>query len=558
MDGGEKTLSEDPHDEATNLQLQRFLDRQGWIRQISDLALRAIEPQGFLDGAACLLRDGLEARAVLLFERRSSEDMTLVARCLHPSEPDPVQTDGEILHVPVSLFDRFRVCVEADAEAVAPSLPVALSPVPPQICIVPLHARDSLIGGILGWGSAHCCCHSDEDFLRDASAVLALGLERFIQDRSTRMGERLRGLGNLAGGLAHELNNLLMALRANLDVLRFRSEGMGVDEELTRIDACVDSASSLVDQILGFARMGREQRYLVSVPTVVHQALGVLEASLPRGTRVETKIHSEALVRASPALVGQVCSNLILNAVQAAGPEGTVWLELDDLELEAALPVHGGRVGPGAFARLQVHDDGPGIPEEHRERVFDPFFSTKAKGEGTGLGLPFVQGVVAAQGGGICLRSRPGGGTTATVYLPTEAEAAAEHVQPGHDARPSPAGVRVLLVDDEDLVREGVSRLLRHLGFGVIECDSAQAALDVLERDTPIDVVLTDEEMPNMRGHELAAEIKRRRRNLSVVMLLSSPGMHEELLGNRDVAAIITKPVRGELLARKLLSVVEG
>ncbi len=361
-----------------------------------------------------------------------------------------------------------------------------------------------------------------------------------------RESQKMEAIGTLAGGVAHDFNNLLAAILGNLVLAR---EDVGSDhpaqESLAEINRAAIRARQLVQQILTFSRRGAQVMEHQPLLPLVEEALGLMRSLLPAGVRLVSRLAREPL----PALVDatqlqQVLMNLCTNAWQAfAGRGGEVTVALERVALDAAQALKLGALEPGAYARLSVADNGPGMDEATQRRVFEPFFTTKAPGAGTGLGLAVVHGIVKAHRGAIGLSSEPGAGTRFDVYLPLAASAAA----PPPSASPLPAtpveapvptGRHVVYIDDYEALVFLVGRLLRKQGYRVSTFESGEAALAWFgaHPHEPVDLLVTDQNMPGMAGVDVVRELRRLRPALR--MAIVSGHVSDTLIAEATAAGV--------------------
>ncbi len=349
-----------------------------------------------------------------------------------------------------------------------------------------------------------------------------------------RESQKMEAIGTLAGGVAHDFNNVLAGILGNVSLARQDlPAGHPALQSLEQIGKAGLRARSLVQQILAFSR--RQPQALVNQPLgpLVEETLSLMRATLPAAVTLQAQLPPQALhVRADATQIQQVVMNLCTNAWHALPTGGgriTVGLE------EVVCDAHGAPAGPaaGRWAHLWVRDDGCGIDEANRARIFEPFFTTKPVGQGTGLGLAVVHGIVASHGGSISVDSHPGAGSCFNLHFPL--------AQAGSDASPprggEPAmqarGQHVLYIDDDEIMLVTVERLLQRAGYRVTAFLDARDALAAL-RDAPgaFDLVVTDFSMPALSGTDVAREAARLRTDLPV--LISSGYISDEL---RDEAA---------------------
>ncbi|WP_372623996.1 ATP-binding protein, partial [Falsiroseomonas sp.] len=339
--------------------------------------------------------------------------------------------------------------------------------------------------------------------------------------------QKMDTLGQLTGGVAHDFNNLLMAVLGNLAIARRRAE-KSAPELLRQLDNATQAAergAALTQRLLAFAR----RQDLKPVPVDLHGLLLGLEALLRRsaGPLVTLELDAPAGLPAAlvdPHALELALVNLAVNARDAM-PEGgrlRVRLALEEGRLE-------GRLAAGRWLTVAVADTGAGMDEATLMRAVDPFFTTKAPGQGTGLGLSMVHGLAAQSGGALVLESAPGEGTTATLWLPVSARPPAAPAAPdARQAELEPGRGAVLVVDDEPLVLESTAAMLEELGYDPVCASSAAAALELLHRRSDVALVLTDHAMPGMTGAALALQLMRERPGLPVILATGYAGARGE------------------------------
>jgi len=350
-------------------------------------------------------------------------------------------------------------------------------------------------------------------------AVMSDISREVVLETQLRQSQKLEAIGTLAGGIAHDFNNLLVPIigctEAALERIPQNDE---THDLLDDVHAAAERARELVSQILTFSRRSEPRREPRQAAPVMREGARLLRAMLPAGIRIEERINDDVgAVRADATELHQVIMNLATNAYHAMRRSGGILtLSLESVPPDRLPDAATAHPAP-AYICLTVGDTGVGMDEKALERVFDPFYTTKAAGEGTGLGLAMVHGTVAALGGAIDVKSWPGAGTIVRVYLPRTAE----EVKPAAAPVPirSGRGQHVLLVDDELAVRRVALRMLERGGFRVTDAASADEALRKFSaRPELFDVVLTDFNMPGMNGIELAAAIREIRSDTPVIL----------------------------------------
>ncbi len=380
--------------------------------------------------------------------------------------------------------------------------------------------------------------------------------ERFKQ--RLRQAEKMEAVGRLAGGVAHDFNNVLAGVLAYGEML---FEEAPQDSPLKRYAQNVLTAAThgreLVEQILAYSRSQRGKRGPVDLANVVAETLELLRGSLPAGIRLEASAPESPLIVIGDATqLHQVAMNLCSNAIHAMSAGGTLRVILETVDLTAERVLSHGMLGPGRYARLIVEDGGSGMDEATLERIFEPFFTTKEIGHGTGLGLSLVYAIITDSGGAIDVQSAPGQGSTFTVYL-RQAQAAAKAAA-GLAAPPRGHGERVLLIDDEAPVLAATAEMLSRLGYEAVPFCDSRAALAAFEAAPErFDVVVTDEVMPGLTGTELARMLRHRRPDLPIVLTSGYSGatLTHGALG-AGVSELLTKPLQSREMAAALARVL--
>jgi PAS domain S-box-containing protein len=376
-----------------------------------------------------------------------------------------------------------------------------------------------------------------------------------------RQAQKMEAIGTLAGGIAHDFNNILGAILGYGELAQQHSaEGSPLRRYLDNVMHAAERAQLLIERILGFSRSGLGNRAPVNVQFVVQETLELLEAGLPPGIRLESRIESgNSAVIGDATYFHQVVMNLCTNAVQAMEGGGALCVLLECAVVNESRTLARGLIHPGSYVRLTVRDTGTGIPPAVLDRMFDPFFTTKGVGQGTGLGLSLVHGIVSDLGGAIEVRSKAGEGTTFEIWLPVAGVAATPSVEA---ARPLPHGngETVMIVDDERALVALAEEIAAQLGYEAVGFDSSRAALAAFTAQPQrFDAVLTDEAMPDLVGSELAFEIRRLRPEVPIILMSGHGGPQ---LTNRaaeiGVNEVLRKPLHRLDLAESLVRVLES
>jgi PAS domain S-box-containing protein len=358
--------------------------------------------------------------------------------------------------------------------------------------------------------------------------------------------QKMEAIGTLAGGIAHDFNNILAAMLgytelALLDVPASSKVGRNLHEVLT----AGKRARDLVQQILAFSRQQVPQRQPVHLPRLVQEGLSLLRASLPSTITIRAMLEEPVgAVLVDPTQIHQVLINLCANAEHAMRARGGLLeVSLDEIEVDAAFASAYPTLHTGPHVRLRVRDTGHGIAPDIRAQIFDPFFTTKEVGEGSGMGLAVVHGIVTSHGGTITVSSAPGEGTTFDIYLP-RAETVPNRPSPAEETVPG-GTERILFIDDEPALTRMGKDMLEHLGYTVVVQTSSLDALELFSRDpNAFDLVITDQTMPYMTGEELAAAIRRQRPELPVILCTGfSHTMTRDKAAALGLRAFLFKPL---------------
>ncbi len=362
-----------------------------------------------------------------------------------------------------------------------------------------------------------------------------------------RQSQKLESMGQLTGGVAHDFNNLLTPIIGALDLLQRRS--VGGEREQRLVDGALASAERakvLVQRLLAFARRQPLQAVPVDLETLIGNMIDLVDStSGPQVRVVMDAAPALPRVKADPNQIEMAILNLAVNARDAMPGGGTLTVSAQPERLDNGNPAG---LAAGDYVRLAVADTGIGMDAETLKRAIEPFFSTKGVGRGTGLGLSMVHGLAAQLGGALTIKSRPGVGTVVDLHLPITSEQAEREAEEADMDGGAGAGT-VLLVDDEEIVRATTADMLADLGYIVVEADSAEAALRLLDSDTRIDLLVTDHLMPGMTGTELIRELRGRRRDMPALLI---SGYAENDGVSADLPRL-TKPFRRAELAAALL-----
>ena len=376
-----------------------------------------------------------------------------------------------------------------------------------------------------------------------------------------RQTQKMEAIGTLAGGIAHDFNNILTPILGYAELVRGQlAAGSPAWINQGEIVKAGIRAKELVQQILTISRRNEHEQKPVEITLIVKEALKLLRSSIPSTIEIRQQIDPNCgLVMADPTQIHQVIMNLCTNAYQAMQEKGGVLgVSLTEVKLGPEIfPLHL-HLQPGKYLKLEISDTGHGVPSEIRERIFEPYFTTKAERKGTGLGLAVVHGIVQAHRGHITVYSEPGMGATFHVYLPRiETEATAAATEPEEKI---PRGTeRILLVDDEETICRMEYAMLSAMGYQVTALSSSMDSLEVFRRQPDnFDLVITDMTMPNMTGSELAQRIMALRADVPIILCTGfSELINEEKAKALGLRGFIMKPVDMLNLAKTVRRVLD-
>ena len=388
------------------------------------------------------------------------------------------------------------------------------------------------------------------------SMVQDVTQHKLLEDQ-LRQAQKMEAIGRLAGGVAHDFNNLLTAISgySNLVLDRLHARDSDLIEDVREIDKAAQRAHSLTRQLLAFSRKQLLQPQILSVNDVVGDMDAMLRRLIGEDIEIITVYGSGlARVQADPGQLQQVIINLVVNARDEMPGGGTLSIETaNEVVSPAEASRRGSEASAGSFVKFTIRDTGRGMDSETKARLFEPFFTKKGVGKGTGLGLATVYGIVKQSGGFIDVESAPGEGASFTIYLPSVLAEVATPVDKEPAPEPTPGGVEtILLVEDEDMVRRYVATVLSGAGYHVLIASDGHQALRIAEEER-IDLLLTDVVMPKISGPELAERL-----GLPVLYMSGYTGdlieQHEML---KPGMAYIQKPFTAGDLKRKIRSALD-
>ncbi len=370
-------------------------------------------------------------------------------------------------------------------------------------------------------------------------------------ENQVRQSQKMQAIGTLAGGVAHDFNNILTAILGYAELSQALSEEHTVlHDNLGEVIIGAERAGKLINQILQFSRQSEKSVSTLQIDLIVNEVLKLLRASLPANIEIIANLSKGAMVKADPTQMHQVVLNLCTNAFQVLEDTGgEIKVGLEEVVLGPRQGLEIGNLSPGVYVCITVEDNGKGIPKEYITRIFEPYFTTKAKNEGTGLGLSVVHGIINDHRGAVKVESTLGKGTKFSLYIPA---ADPEEDDWKVDGKFTVfKGGRILIVDDEPQIVSLQSQVLEHLGYEVVSCTVSKVALKKFqEADGGFDLVITDMGMPEMTGLELFEEIKKLQPQSKVLLCTGySKLVTRENAEELGLAGYLAKPFNAEDLA---------
>lgn len=375
--------------------------------------------------------------------------------------------------------------------------------------------------------------------------------------------QKMEAIGALAGGIAHDFNNILTPIIGYCEMcLQEVTKGEGLYRKISQVLKSSLRAKELVSQILAFSRKGEQEIKPVQLSLIVKEALNFLRSSIPSTIEIRRRIDPEAAsgkVLACPTRIHQIMINLCTNAAYAMGEKGgTLDVAVSRYEFGAGGGHGSVELDPGSYLKLIVSDTGHGIDEEIQHRIFEPYFTTKPAGEGTGLGLSVVYGIVKSLGGDISVTSEPGQGAVFEVLLPM-AEVPAETAEDIDQNLPAGIG-HILLVDDEPAIVEMQREMVEHLGYRATVKHGSLEALDSFRADPHgFDLIMTDQTMPHMTGNELAGEALKIRGDIPIILCTGFSETVDAKTAKEDgIRGFLMKPLSLRAMAYEISRVLKG
>ena len=373
----------------------------------------------------------------------------------------------------------------------------------------------------------------------------------------------MEAIGVLAGGIAHDFNNILGVILGYAEmVYEDCSPNSVMAGDLEQIIIAGNRAKDLVKQILAFSRQAEAERIVLQPAIIVKEILKLLRATLPTTIDIKQDIDSKSwLIEADPTQVHQMLMNICTNAFHAMEETGgTLDISLENVTLGKKDLVNVENVLPGDFVHLSVKDTGPGIPPEIKTRIFDPYFTTKVVGKGTGMGLAIVHGIISSYKGFIRCDSKVGEGTTFDIFIPVVDDHAEMAEKPVEPSSADSKNEHILFVDDEEILAIMVQSMLERLGYRVTFRTSSLEALVTFRNDPDaFDLVITDQTMPGMTGFDLARRMLQIKPQIPIILCTGfSTSISEGKAKSAGIKGFAMKPLAKKEIGNLIRTVLSA
>ena len=395
---------------------------------------------------------------------------------------------------------------------------------------------------------------------RDITERKLFESEKLNLEAQLQQAQKMEAIGTLAGGIAHDFNNILSAVIGYSEIaIKDAERETLVYESLSEVLKAGDRAKNLVNQILTFSRQTEHESKPVQVKIIMNEVLKLLRASLPATIEIRSYLQSQSAVMADPTHIHQIVMNLCTNAYHAMRETGGLMeVRLEDVRLGREDTEKHPELRSGSYIKIAVSDTGQGMEPYVLERIFNPFYTTKEKGEGTGMGLSVVHGIVKNGGGSIFVQSEPGKGSCFEILFPVIEKVKAADPTVG-DAIPT-GTEKVLFVDDEKAIADLNRILLESLGYEVTTRTSPIEALELFKfQSDRFDIVITDMTMPKMTGRELAEHLHRIKPDIPIILCTGfSTDIDENRAASMGISALIYKPILSRDIAQAIRNALDN
>ena len=403
----------------------------------------------------------------------------------------------------------------------------------------------------LEYGKSFVSVHTDISELKQAKS------EKKKFEAKLQQAQKMESIGTLAGGIAHDFNNILSSVLGYTELaLGGVEKGTELEDDLQEVRKAGMRAKDLVKQILTFARQSDEADMPIQINIIAKEVLKFIKSSIPSTIQINNKIYSDSLIMGSSTQIHQVLMNLCTNAAQAMEEKGGMLeVSVNDTTIDKMFMIP--NLIPGEYIEIKVSDTGMGIAPQNLHTIFEPYFTTKPVGEGTGMGLAVVHGIIEKYGGKISVNSTIGKGTCFTIYLPITKKRKV-HMHAEKEELPH-GNENILFVDDEAPIAKMGSKVLEQLGYSVTTRTSSVEALELFKSmPQEFDLVVTDMTMPNMTGDKMAVEMMKIRSDIPVVLCTGyNKQISEESAAELGIKALAHKPIVKADLAKTVRKVLD-
>ena len=385
--------------------------------------------------------------------------------------------------------------------------------------------------------------------------------QKILLQQQLHQAQKMEAIGTLAGGIAHDFNNILAAIIGYTEIARDACvEGSDISRNLGKVLDAGQRAVDLVRQILAFSRQAENESISIQPARIIQEAIKLLRPVLPSTIIIKEHLDTATnSILADPIQIHRIVMNLCTNAYHAMEQTGgRLDIELKNCELAADDLKQQQNVQPGKFVVLSVRDTGPGISASIKDKIFDPYFTTKEFGKGSGMGLAIVHGIVKKAGGFITCTSEPGKGADFQVYFPVHKQ---KNISEHTPVESIPMGKeRILFIDDEEILVEMGKTMLERLGYEVTGCPNGNEALNLIHNDPErFDVIITDQTMPGMTGLDLARRILLMRPGVPIILCTGYSNLVDEIKAKSyGIKAFAMKPVTKNDIAVIIRKVLDG
>lgn len=399
------------------------------------------------------------------------------------------------------------------------------------------------------------------EIMEDVTEKINSEKERKVLEERLQQAQKMEAIGTLAGGIAHDLNNILSPILVYTEMILLETPpGSNQELKLREVLSATERARDLIGQILKFSRQKQKEVKPVIVSDIISEVLKLIRPSTP--STIQIRFESDLttdLIFADPTQIHQILMNLCTNASYAMKDRGGVLdITLTTVKIDNEASTRTNNMKAGQYKKISVRDTGTGIDKDVVKRIFDPYFTTKKIGEGTGMGLSVIHGIIKSLNGTITVDSEPGNGSTFTVYLPIAENLVLTQLTQGNDLKRGTE--RILLVDDEKAIINAMQTALTTLGYNVnATTDSNDALKRFLENPRDFDIVITDMTMPVMTGRELASEILSVRPDIPILICTGyNETIDKDSVIKMGIKDLLTKPISLHEIAGKIYDVLHN